>query len=165
MLLIDLSCHQDIVFLQKIYSCFDFEFEKYEVLLVWVCFKIFLTMSKRMNRILCNLKNLKNMNLYRNLQNFNLRAGLSSKLKRLKNPIFETSFEPASSRHFSNAALSGSCGTSTYFHKSYKENDKLWNRDEFWDDSIRKNAFFDFHNMSTGDHKTMNKKSEISHNW
>ena len=48
---------------KKMYPCFDFEFEKDEVLLVWVSFRILLTMSKSMNLILCKLKKLKNMNL------------------------------------------------------------------------------------------------------
>ena len=36
-------------FCKKMYPCFDFEFEKDEVLLVWVSFRILLTMSKIMN--------------------------------------------------------------------------------------------------------------------
>ena len=37
------------VLLQKMYPCFDFEFEKDEILLVWVSFKILLTKSKIMH--------------------------------------------------------------------------------------------------------------------
>ena len=51
------------VLLQKKYNypCFDLEFEKDEVLLLWVSFRILLTMSKSMNSIL-KAENLKTGN-------------------------------------------------------------------------------------------------------
>ena len=46
-------------FCKKMYPCFDFEFEKDEILLLWVSFRISLTMSKSMNLIFWKLKRLK----------------------------------------------------------------------------------------------------------
>ena len=44
---------------KKMYPCFDFEFEKDEILLVWNSFRILWTMSKSMNLSFWKLKRLK----------------------------------------------------------------------------------------------------------